>query len=148
MRWYRSMPPRGVEWSLSTSEIVGGKLLLPQLGILPQTVTVKAVQSGDGSHNAASAVEQTFVLSRGEDVVSFDKIGDRLLVGSAITLNATTSSGKSPKYAIVDGPAMVPSSTLGSLYLMGTEGTVTVRASSTGTKYYRLQNRHKVLRSS
>ena len=110
--------------------------MLPQLGILPQTVTVKAVQSGDSSHNAASAVEQTFVLSRGEDVLSFDKIGDRLLLGSAIALNATSSSGKSPKYAIVDGPAMVPSSTLGSLYLLGTEGTVTVRASTIGNKYY------------
>ena len=88
------------------------------------------------SYNAASAVEQTFVLSRGEDVLSFDKIGDRLLVGSAIAINATSSSGKSPKYAIVDGPAMVPSSTLGSLYLLGQEGTVTVRASTTGNKYY------------
>ena len=110
--------------------------MLPQLGILPQTVTVKAVQGGDSFYNAASEVEQTFVLSRGEDVLSFDKIGDRLLVGSEIVLNATSSSGKSPKYAIVDGPAMVPSSTLGSLYLLGAEGTVTVRASTTGNKYY------------
>ncbi len=110
--------------------------MLPKLGTLPQTVTVKAVQSGDSFYNAASEVEQTFVLSRGEDVLSFDKIGDRLLVGSAIALNATSSSGKSPKYAIVDGPAMVPSSTLGSLYLLGAEGTVIVRASTTGNKYY------------
>ena len=50
---------RGVEWSLSSSEIVGGNLMLPQLGILPQTVTVKAVQGGDSFYNAASAVEQT-----------------------------------------------------------------------------------------
>ena len=57
-------------------------------------------------------MEQTFVLSRGQDVLSFDKIGDRLLLGSAIAINATSSSGKSPKYAIVDGPAMIPSSTL------------------------------------
>ncbi|MDB4794962.1 chitobiase/beta-hexosaminidase C-terminal domain-containing protein, partial [bacterium] len=127
---------RGVEWGLSSSEIVGGKLLLPQLGLLPQTVTVKAVQSGDSIHNAASAVEQSFELVRGEDVLSFEKIGDRLLGTAAIDLSATSSSGKSPKFSIVNGPAQIPSSTLGELHLLGTEGTVIVRASTTGNKYY------------
>ena len=77
---------RGVEWSLSSSEIEGGRLILPELGILPQTVTGMAVQGGDSFYSAASAVEQQFALSRGEDVLSFDKIGDRLLVGSEIEL--------------------------------------------------------------
>jgi hypothetical protein len=107
---------------------------LPELGILPQTVTVEAVQGGDSFYSAASEVEQTFIMSRGEDVVSFDKIGDRLLVDDAIVLNATTSSGKSPTFAMVDGPGEI---ILGELHLLGTEGTVIVRASTTtGTRYY------------
>ena len=70
---------------------------MPQLGTLPQTVTVKAVQSGDSFYNAASAVEQTFVLSRGEDVLSFDKIGDRLLLGSAIATQCNIVKWQEPE---------------------------------------------------
>ena len=124
----------GVEaWSLSTSEVAGGKFVLMEQGFLAQTVTVKAIQSGSGVYNAAVSVERSFEVVRGSDVLEFEPIGNRLLGTGEMELKASAASGLNPIYSLVDGPALV---SLGKLIRTGTEGKVTVRAKTVGSPYY------------
>jgi len=125
-------------WSLSSSEVwtaplIDGKFELPMKGLLPQTVTVKAIQTGSDVYNAAESVEQVFALVRGKDVLSFEPIGNRLVEGGDIELEASAASGLNPTFSMVNGPARVIS---GKLEMTGSEGGGTVRASTRGNKYY------------
>ena len=136
-------PVFGESWKLGSDEIVGGSLKLPMKGLLPQTVTVKAIQGGSNEYEAAPSVERSFELSRGEDVLTFEPIGNRLLGTGDIELKASAASGLTPSFALVDGPALV---SLGKLMLTGSEGKVTVRAKTVGSPYYLGTEQSRVLR--
>jgi hypothetical protein len=124
----------GVEaWSLSSGQVVDGKFVLSATGFLPQTVNVKASQGGDSFYSAASSVDQSFELVRGKDVLSFEPIGNRLVEGGDIELKASADSGLNVTFSLVDGPALV---TLGKLMMTGSEGVVTVRATTKGGRFY------------
>ena len=124
----------GVEaWSLSSGQVVDGKFVLSATGFLPQTVKVKASQGGDSFYSAASSVDQSFELVRGKDVLSFEPIGNRLVEGGDIELKASADSGLNVTFSLVDGPALV---TLGKLMMTGSEGVVTVRATTKGGRFY------------
>ena len=91
------------------------------------------MQGGDSFYSAASSVDQSFELVRGKDVLSFEPIGNRLVEGGDIELKASADSGLTPTFSLVDGPALA---SLGKLMMTGSEGVVTVRASTKGNKYY------------
>ncbi|MDB4808002.1 DUF5011 domain-containing protein [Verrucomicrobia bacterium] len=123
----------GEAWRLGSGEVESGKFVLPMKGLLPQTVTVKAIQSGSEVYNAAESVERSFELVRGSDVLEFEPIGNRLVEGGDVELEASAASGLNPIYSLVDGPAVLSQ---GKLKLIGTEGKVTVRAKTMGSPYY------------
>ena len=84
-------PVFGEAWSLSSSEVEGGRFELPTKGLLPQTVTVKASQPGSDVYKAAESVERSFEVVRGSDVLEFEPIGNRLLGTGEIELNASAA---------------------------------------------------------
>ncbi|MED5465164.1 MAG: Ig-like domain-containing protein, partial [Myxococcota bacterium] len=121
-------------WSLGLGEVEGGQFVLPSRGLFfPLIVTVKASQGGSELYEAAQSVEQSLEVVQGEDVLSFEPIGNRLVEGGDIELEASAASGLNPTFSLVDGPALV---SLGKLMMTGSEGVVTVRASTRGNKYY------------
>ncbi len=92
------------------------------------TVTVRASQAGDSNWNAAAPVDQSFVVSRGDQTITFSTMPDKAYGAAPFALNATTSSGLPVSFSVIGGPATLSGSTLS---ITGT-GTVTVRASQGG----------------
>ncbi|MCB0516123.1 MAG: LamG-like jellyroll fold domain-containing protein [Chitinophagales bacterium] len=68
-------------------------------------------------------------LAENAQVISFPEVAPQLLSNSAITLNATSSSGLAVSYTVLSGPATVSGNIL---TLNGNAGTVVVEASQSG----------------
>jgi hypothetical protein len=90
-------------------------------------VVVRAIQVGTADFEPASA-DQTIVVKRAAQTLTFNPIANRLLGKDPIPLAGTASSGLAVVYEVLSGPATVAGS---SLTLTGV-GTVVVRASQPG----------------
>jgi hypothetical protein len=95
-------------------------------------MTIEASQAGDANYNAATAVKQTFTVSKGTQTITFTDIPDKTYGDAPFALNATASSGLPVSYKIVSGPATVSG---GTLTITGI-GIVTVEASQAGNKTF------------
>jgi kumamolisin len=96
------------------------------------TVTVTAIQSGDSTYGPAAPVVQTFQGTKISQTIMFAAIGGQVFGVAPLTLTATASSGLPVSYSVVSGPATVSGSTL---TITGT-GSVSVRASQSGSANY------------
>lgn len=96
------------------------------------TVTVRASQAGDSNYAAASPVERSFNVAQATQTLSFAPLADKVLGDPAFNLVATASSGLTPDFTLVSGPATLSGSSL----LVTGAGTVTVRASQAGNANY------------
>ncbi|MCC5839090.1 MAG: hypothetical protein JJT96_03115 [Opitutales bacterium] len=97
------------------------------------TVVVRAKQPGDATHMAAPAVEQSFVVARAPQVITFGVLSPMEEVDPPRTLVATSSSGLPVSFEIVSGPATISD---GNRLTPTGVGQVTVRATQPGNQLY------------
>ena len=96
------------------------------------TVTVRAAQAGDANYSAASPVDQSFNVGQASQTISFAALSNKTFGDDAFTLIASSTSGLTPTFSAISGPATLSGSTL---TLTGA-GTVVVRAAQTGDANY------------
>ena len=68
------------------------------------TVTVTAAQAGNANYAAATSVQQSFTVAKGDQTITFGALPGKQLGASPFTLTATASSGLAIMYTI-SGPA-------------------------------------------
>ncbi len=93
---------------------------------------VLASQPGDGDYNAATPVSQTFEISKADQVISIDEIGNKSTTDDSFAVDATSNSGLSVTFEI-SGPASIEGNLV---TLTGTAGTVVITASQGGDDNY------------
>ncbi len=97
------------------------------------TVVVKASQTGNGTYNPASSVDQTFVVNKLSQTINFLNIVDKQIgVDTTFTLTATTSASLSVEFEIVSGPGSIS----GTTFTIGGVGVTTIKAYQAGTVNY------------
>lgn len=98
----------------------------------PGTISVTATQAGNLSYNSASST-RTFTVAKAIQNLSFTVPATQAFTFSPLTLTGTATSGLSPSFTIVSGPASIVNGN--QLALSGT-GTVVIRASQSGDAVY------------
>ncbi|MEK6283944.1 MAG: MBG domain-containing protein, partial [Acidobacteriota bacterium] len=96
------------------------------------TVIVRASQAGNENYNSALPVEQSFGVSKANQIITFDSIPSKTFGDAPFVLSAASSSGLPVSLQVISGPATLSGA---SLTLTGT-GTVTVSASQPGDSNY------------
>jgi hypothetical protein len=94
------------------------------------TVTIEAAQAGNNNYTAAALVNQSFVVAKAAQTISFPAIQNKTYGNAPFALTATTSSGLAISYRVISGPATVNGSTL---TITGV-GKVTVEAAQPGNE--------------
>ncbi|MBT7873709.1 MAG: hypothetical protein HN758_04720, partial [Verrucomicrobia bacterium] len=92
------------------------------------SVRLRASQAGDATYPPADDVEQTLIVSKARQTITFPVINDRTLSDSPFELTGSSSSGLPVVFSLVSGPATLSGSTV---TLTGGGGVV-VRASQGG----------------
>ncbi len=101
------------------------------------SVQVNANQAGDGNYLPATMVSDLFVINKGSQLVLLDPIADRTYEDPAFSVNATVSTGLPLTYSITTNPLSGVASISGKVItLLGTKGSVTVKASQAGNTLY------------
>lgn len=95
-------------------------------------VTIRAGQAGDANYNAAANVDQTFLVSKGSQSITFNPVPNKTYGDAAFALSASASSGLPVSFSVVTGLATISGN---SLALNGA-GTVTIRASQSGNESF------------
>jgi uncharacterized membrane protein len=96
------------------------------------TVIVRASQAGNANYTAATPVDQSFSVAQATQSITFGALADKATGDAPFTLSATATSGLTPTFSIVSGPATLSGNTV---TLTGA-GTVIVRASQSGNANY------------
>lgn len=96
------------------------------------TVVVRAAQGGNASYNAAPVVDQSFLVSPGNQTISFGALAGRTFGDAPFSVAATASSGLAVSFSIASGPATISGSTV----TITGAGTIVVRASQAGNANY------------
>jgi hypothetical protein len=114
------------------ASVSGNTITLTGLG----TVYVNAVQNGNENYNASFVVSDTFVVTKGNQTITFADIPDHA-IGDTLVLIAKASSGLPVSYSI----ATIPTSGVAKLShdtitLGNVTGTVTVTATQAGNSNY------------
>ncbi|MDH4374282.1 MAG: hypothetical protein QE510_12860 [Verrucomicrobiota bacterium] len=107
--------------------IEGATITLTGAGI----VVVRASQAGNEIFAAAAPVDRRFTVKSPQSII-FDALADRSVRDSPFVLTATTSSGLSPAFSVVSGPATL----VGSTVTLSGLGNVVIRASQVGNATY------------
>ena len=118
-----------------TYRVVQGGATVSPAGLLLTgvgNVLVAADQTGNTNYLAANSVTNSFMVSRGEQTITFVPVGDQVLGNAPIILKATTSTGLPVLFQLLDGPATLSGAVL---TLLG-EGTVNLRAKQVGSPLY------------
>lgn len=97
------------------------------------TTTLTAAQAGNGNYNPANPFPQTFNVAKADQTITFGPLANKTFGDSPITLAATASSGLTPTYTVLSGPATI--SGTNTLNITGA-GTVNVRAAQIGNTNY------------
>ena len=96
-------------------------------------VTIRASQPGDSNFNAAPNVDQSFDVSKRDQTITFDALGNKETTDPPFDVTATPDSGLTVTFSVESGPATIDGNTV---TLTGEEGTVTIRASQAGDNTY------------
>ena len=96
------------------------------------TVVVQAAQAGNTNYAAATSVNQSFTITQATQTITFAAPSAKTYGAAPFAVSATASSGLSPTFSIVSGPATISGNTI---TLTGA-GTVVVRASQAGNANY------------
>jgi parallel beta-helix repeat protein len=96
------------------------------------TVVVEASQPGSSNYNAASSVQQSFAVTKGNQTINFPPIPDKKFGDPPFDVSATASTGLAITFRIVSGPAIVN----GNKVTLTGVGTVVIEAAQKGNEYY------------
>ena len=91
-------------------------------------VVVRASQSGDANHEAATAVDQSFTVGKANQAITFNALAGVTYGATPFTVSASASSGLPVTFSIASGPATIDGATV----TITGAGTVVVRASQAG----------------
>ncbi len=97
------------------------------------TCTIKANQAGGANWNAATPVEQSFTVAKGNQTIAFSAPAEKRLDQGPITLDATASSGLLVSYQSQTTSVCTTSGTLGETVTFHTKGTCTIKADQSGS---------------
>lgn len=96
------------------------------------TIIVKAMQPGDDVYSAAVSKNDTIIVIKGNQLIGFPVIPDRMYRNGNFTINPTSSVGLTISKSIVSGNASISGSTV----IVTGAGNITVRASQAGNANY------------
>jgi len=96
------------------------------------TVIVRANQTGNDNYNAATPVDQSFTVAKGNQTITFGALSNKTYGDSPFSVSATASSGLTVSLSLVSGPATLAGNTV---TITGV-GTVALRASQVGNANY------------
>jgi hypothetical protein len=96
------------------------------------TVTVRSSQAGNANYFAATVVDQSFIVSKANQTITFNALANKIFGDAPFDVNANSSSGLPVSLSIVSGPAAISGNTI----TLSAVGVVTVRASQAGNVNY------------
>ena len=119
---------------VSLTVISGPAFLIDNQVVITGTGTaiIAANQSGSEYYNAASEVQQSFEISKTDQVISFASLSDKTYGDGPFQLTATASSGLAIEYAVIGGNASLSGDELS---ITGV-GDVTLEAAQEGDANY------------
>jgi len=100
---------------------------------IPGSTYIIASQSGNDNYNAASDVQQLFVIDKGEQTITFDSIYSKTYGDPDFDLAASTDFGSPVTFTIAD-PSIATIN--GSTVTILSAGTTTITAHQPGDSYY------------
>lgn len=95
-------------------------------------VIIRALQEGNENYLPALPVYRTFVVSKQTQTITFEKIANHVLGDAPFSLNASASSGLTPVFKVLSGPASVS----GNMVTLTGTGKVTICASQPGNEFF------------
>ena len=99
-------------------------------------VTVRASQAGNTDYKAAADVDQSFIVDKASQTITFNALADKTFGAAPFTMNATGgASGNPVTFSIFSGLATATGNNGSTITIMGA-GFVTVRASQAGNTDY------------
>ncbi|HEX2854974.1 MAG TPA: immunoglobulin domain-containing protein [Opitutaceae bacterium] len=114
--------PAGLSVNTSTGTISG----------TPTAVGTSVVTLGATNDGGSAGGTLTITIAPGAQTISFGALADKIFGDVGFTLSASASSGLTPAFSIVSGPATISGNTL----TLTAVGTVIVRASQAGNGSY------------
>lgn len=97
------------------------------------TTIITATQSGDGAYNPAASVQQSLVVSKADQTITFSSLVPRMLNDGSFQLSATASSGLAVLFSSSNTSVATISGTTVTLV---SPGTTTITASQSGNANY------------
>ncbi len=97
------------------------------------TCTIKATQAGDSSWNAATPVEQSFTVTKGNQTIAFAKPADKSFAEGSTTLTASASSGLSVSFDSKTASVCTTSGPNSEKVTFLATGTCTIEATQAGS---------------
>ncbi|MFL5744897.1 MAG: chondroitinase-B domain-containing protein [Niastella sp.] len=95
------------------------------------TITVRAIQEGNENYFPDTA-EQTFMVSKAMQTISFDPVETKTFGDGAFDLSATSDAGLPVTFELVSGPVTINGTTV----TINGAGTATIRAIQAGDENY------------
>ncbi|AEV97065.1 hypothetical protein A4D02_18145 [Niastella koreensis] len=95
------------------------------------TITVRAIQDGDDSY-FPDTVEQTFIVSKAMQTVSFDPVETKTFGDGTFDLSASSDAGLPVTFELVSGPVTINGATV----TINGAGVATIRAVQAGDENY------------
>ena len=96
------------------------------------SVVVVAWQPGNSNFNAAATVQQSFIVTKVPQTITFGALSPQKVGDAPFALNATASSGLPVSFSILTGPAQLS----GNIVTLTNWGSVVIRASQPGNNLY------------
>jgi hypothetical protein len=92
--------------NLQVATIIGNMVTIVGVG----STTISASQNGNNQYNASTFIEQTLIVNKANQIITFGALASKLVNDSPFSLNATTSSGlpinyysSNPSVATIEG---------------------------------------------
>ncbi|HUH32619.1 MAG TPA: T9SS type A sorting domain-containing protein, partial [Daejeonella sp.] len=116
-------------------EVLSGPATLDEEGFVTITgagaITVRATQAGNENYFPAS-LEQTFVVQKADQRISFSDIADRTFGDSPFMLAASSDAGVLVSFEVISGPVNLDNATL----TITGAGTAVIKANADGNENY------------
>ena len=93
------------------------------------TCTIKASQAGNANWNAATPIERSFTITKGNQTITFNALAEKRLDQGPITVTATASSGLAVSF---ESKTTSVCTTSGETVTLLTAGTCTIKANQAG----------------
>jgi len=120
----------------ATANVAGSFTYTPSIGTVlttgTQTLSVGFTPTDAANYNAMASMTVSLTVGQTSQTITFGALAGKTYGDAAFTVSATASSGLSPTFSIVSGPATISGNTV----TITGAGTVVVRASQAGDGNY------------